>query len=110
MDLVFTVRLGQRYVTFGRNILQQLSPEGYVAGFQSEGPGKGGKAGDKTYSKMATWPQRVAYPLGPWPDLYSYADGASPGLNEGVTETQARCALPYGLLMPPVSGRRQTGH
>jgi hypothetical protein len=102
LNLVFTVGLGQRYVTSGKHILLENSPEGIIPGLQSEGAGSHHRIGGAQPGPggMGKWPAMSMYPAGQWPDLYFYSDWASPGMNEGVTPTQAATALAYGLLLP----------
>lgn len=50
---------------------------------------------------MGNWPAASLWPPGPWPDLYIWAEDASPGLNEGIVDNQAKVALAYALFLPP---------
>ena len=101
MNLVFTVGLGQRYVTSAWHFYMLGTPEGIIPGLQSEGPGGAFIAGEMPKNGgMDGWPGMSLYPPGPWPDLYKYSEDASPGMNEGVTVNMVNTAFAYGLLMP----------
>jgi endoglucanase len=101
MNLVFTVGLGQRYVTSAWHLLMANSPQGLIKGLQSEGPGGTFIAGTMPKGGgMGEWPAMSFYPPGKWPDLYTYAEDAAPGMNEGITVNMVNTALAYGLLLP----------
>ena len=101
LNLVFTVGLGQRYVTTAFHHLQLNSPEGIIPGLQSNAAGTRAIAGQHPgRGGMGNWPGMSLYPPGPWPDLYEYSENASPGMNEGARATPS--AFAYGLLMPAV--------
>ncbi len=101
LNLVFTVGLGQRYVTTAFHHLQLNSPEGIIPGLQCNAAGAHWRmAGERPPSGgMGKWPAMSMYPPGQWPDLYFYSENASPGMNEGARATET--AFAYGLLMPP---------
>ncbi len=100
MGIVFSVGLGQRYVTTAWHHLQKMSPVDMIPGLQTEGAGGRHTAGPKKVSGgMGSWPGLSMYPYGAWPDLYKYSENASPGMNEGVVATQAKSAFAYGLLL-----------
>ncbi|MBI3832357.1 MAG: glycoside hydrolase family 9 protein [Planctomycetes bacterium] len=101
MNLVFTVGLGQRYVTSAWHILMHGNPNGIIPGLQSEGPGGRFDAGESPkQGGMDAWPSMSLFPRGPWPDLYKFSEDASPGMNEGVVSNMALTAFAYGLLLP----------
>lgn len=103
MNLVFTVGLGQRYVKSAWHLLMLGTPGEIIPGLQTEGPGGPFVAGEMPKSGgMGEWPGMSFYPPGPWPDLYKYAEDASPGMNEGVTVNMVNTAFAYGLLLPAV--------
>lgn len=103
MNLVFTVGLGQRYVTTAWHHLMENSPAGIIPGLQSEGPGGRYTAGqDPGGGGMGNWPGMSLYPPGAWPELYKFSENASPGANEGITVNQVYSAFAYGLLCPPI--------
>ena len=106
LNLVFTVGLGRRHVTSAWHYLMLNSPAGSIAGLQGEGAGGRWVAGQQAGRGMEQWPALAAYPPGPWPDLYKYAENASPATNEGIVRNQALTAFAYGLLLPPLDRRK----
>lgn len=102
LNLVFTVGLGRRHVTTAWHYLMLNSPAGPIAGLQGEGAGGRWVAGQRAGNGMEQWPALAAYPPGPWPDLYKYAENASPATNEGIVRNQVLTAFAYGLLLPPL--------
>lgn len=104
LNLVFTVGVGQRSVTSAYHHLQLNSPAGSIPGLQSEGAGVKVVVGeDVGKGGMGKWPAMCFDPPGRWPSLYLYADGVSPGMNEGLVVNQVLTAFAYGLHLPPVS-------
>jgi hypothetical protein len=100
MNLVFTVGLGDRYVTHAWHHLMEQSPEGIIPGLQSEAAGGRFTAGERpAKGGMGGWAGMSMHPAGQWPDLYKFSEDASPGMNEGVVVTQVRAALAYGLFV-----------
>ena len=102
LNLVFTVGLGQRFVTSAWHLLMLNSPDGIIPGLQSEAAGGNFTPGNPINAGgMGEWPALSFYPTGPWPDLYKYSEDASPGMNEGVTVNMVNTAFAYGLMLPP---------
>jgi hypothetical protein len=102
MNLVFTVGLGQRYVTGAWHGLQATCPAAIIPGLHTNGPGGRGAPGERPGSGgMGAWPNLSLYPTGEgsWPDLYRYSENASPGQNEGCWPQ--RMVFAYGLFLPP---------
>jgi endoglucanase len=100
LGLVFTVGLGQRHVSSAWHHLMRTVPGGLIPGLMTNGPGGRFAAGDKPGKSMGNWPAASLWPPGPWPDLYVYAEDASPGMNEGIVDNQAKVALAYALFLP----------
>ena len=106
LNLVFTVGLGKRCVTSAWHYLLLNTPEGIIPGLQTEGAGGNFVAGDVPKAGgMGAWPGMSLYPAGPWPDLYKYSEGASPGMNEGITVNMVVTALSYGLMLPEAGSK-----
>ncbi len=101
MNLVFTVGLGQRYVTSAFSHLMRTTPPGLIPGLISNGPGGHFNAGEAPGQSMAKWPAQSLYPPGPWPVLYMYGEDTAPGMNEGIVANQVKVALAYALFLPP---------
>ena len=100
MNLVFTVGLGQRYVTTAFHHLQKDHPTGLIPGLQTEAAGGRFTAGQHPgRGGMGKWPGMSLFPPGPWPDLYKYSENASPGMNEGVTSNMAATAFAYAIFV-----------
>ena len=99
MNLVNTTRLGQKYISGPLHLFSRYSPNGPIAGIQSEGP-SAQTGGKKASGSMGTWIAPMLYPHGAWPQLHTYTDVTmSPGMNEGVVHDQARTAFAYGFLL-----------
>ncbi|MEI7880998.1 MAG: glycoside hydrolase family 9 protein [bacterium] len=101
LNLVFTVGLGQRYITSAFHHLMRTTPSGLIPGLISNGPGGRFSAGEAPGRSMGNWPAQSLYPPGQWPALYMYAEDASPGMNEGIVANQVKVALAYSLFLPP---------
>jgi hypothetical protein len=100
MGTVFTVGLGQRYITGPLHTYGRYSPDGPIEGTQCEGPSPqvGGSPAGKS---MSSWIGAGLYPFGPWPQLHTYTDAEmSPGMNEGMVRNMVKTAIAYGFLLP----------
>jgi hypothetical protein len=100
LNLIFTVGLGDRYISSAFSHLMRTAPSGLIPGLISNGPGGNFNAGDLPGGGMGKWPAQSLYPHGPWPALYMYSEDAAPGMNEGIVINQAKVALAYAVMLP----------
>jgi hypothetical protein len=109
MNLVFTVKLGKRYITGPLHSYGSWSPDGPIAGTQCEGPYSKIQAGfiPPSNEGCGRWPGMAMYPKGTWPELHTYAEYVSPGMNEGGVSLHMRTAAAYGFLLPDASVNRK---